>query len=346
MAEANQPATRVAIVGCGAVAAQHAAAVHRLPDDIQLVACADVVHERADAFAHEHNVPRMYGDYRRMVESESPDLVIITTWPVQHEMQVFTCVDLGAKAVLCHPPLAMHVAAAAAVGRAAREAGTLVAESLPWRHHPRILAALDLLHAGRLGDLQQVRVGIRLNREKLRPWRTRVEYGGGVAFDLLCAMLHAATACLPDGPIIATAEADRLPDGVIESLRGTLRVDEAGPTAEVEASFGEKHEEWLKLIGSEATVRVTEPWKSGDGGALEVVRDEQVETPEVEAGDAHECQLLHLRARLADGESPRIPIARSIAVAAARDAMLTASRTDRPVPARIPSDFAPSQPAT
>jgi len=63
-----------------AMAYEHGEAYRKL-DTCEMVACADIVQENADAFATKFGIPRTYLNYREMLEKEKPDVVSICTWP-------------------------------------------------------------------------------------------------------------------------------------------------------------------------------------------------------------------------------------------------------------------------
>jgi predicted dehydrogenase len=77
------------IVGCGANARSHGDAIEGNEGRIQLVACCDIHPKRAAAFAGRYDVSTTYTDHVTMVEEENLDLVILSTWPKQHEDQVY-----------------------------------------------------------------------------------------------------------------------------------------------------------------------------------------------------------------------------------------------------------------
>src|SRR5690606_15333614 len=96
-------ALRCVLVGTGAVAHLHAAAVAAHPH-ARLVAVADLSAERADAFAAQHGVPASYGDYDRMLATERPDVVLICTPPAPHREQALAAFAAGAHVIVEKPP--------------------------------------------------------------------------------------------------------------------------------------------------------------------------------------------------------------------------------------------------
>ena len=102
---------RVAIVGCGKIAAAHAGAYLR-DGRAALVAAVDPVAETAEAFARRFGVARTYADHRAMLAAERPDVVSVCTWPPDHSAPVVDAAAAGARGLLCEKPLAVTLAEA------------------------------------------------------------------------------------------------------------------------------------------------------------------------------------------------------------------------------------------
>ncbi|MBW3625600.1 MAG: Gfo/Idh/MocA family oxidoreductase, partial [Armatimonadetes bacterium] len=61
------------------MAYEHGQAYSRL-DSCEMVACADIVEENAQAFAEAHGFSTTYTDYKEMLAKENLDVVSICTW--------------------------------------------------------------------------------------------------------------------------------------------------------------------------------------------------------------------------------------------------------------------------
>src|SRR2546421_6726498 len=102
------PRLRVGIIGTGrrkeradargyGMAYYHAAAYQALPDACELVACADIVGENAEAFAAAMGISRegVFTDYRAMLAGARLDIVSICTWPHLHAPMAIDCAVAG-----------------------------------------------------------------------------------------------------------------------------------------------------------------------------------------------------------------------------------------------------------
>src|SRR5438445_10310778 len=93
---------RVAIIGCGKIADQHALAIHRIPDCTIVSAC-DRELLVARQFAERFGVSRSFTDLQEMLRSTSPDVVHITTPPQSHFPLAKQCLESGRHVYLEKP---------------------------------------------------------------------------------------------------------------------------------------------------------------------------------------------------------------------------------------------------
>ena len=87
---------RVAIIGCGKIADQHAAQIQRIPD-AAIIATCDRESLMAQQLAERFQVNRSYTDVSLMLHESKPDVVHITTPPQSHFPLGKQCLEAG-----CH----------------------------------------------------------------------------------------------------------------------------------------------------------------------------------------------------------------------------------------------------
>ncbi len=167
---------RVAIIGCGLVGHKRARAL----GDCQLVACADVVGERAAALARTIPGTQPTGDWRAVVERPDVDIVIVST--THNVLAEITLAAITAgKHVLVEKPAARRAVELEAVMAAVQRARVLVRVGFNHRYHPAIRKAHALCAEGALGELLYVRGryghGGRLGYEQ--EWRANPALSGG-----------------------------------------------------------------------------------------------------------------------------------------------------------------------
>ena len=139
---------RVGLVGCGKVAAVHAAALRTLPE-AEFVAACDASRERAEGFAAAHGV-RPFADASAMLREGGVEVVIVATPHPLHAEPAVRAAEAGVH-VLVEKPMAAGLADCDAMLAAARKAGVtlgVVSQRRFFEPVRRIRAAID---AGKIG---------------------------------------------------------------------------------------------------------------------------------------------------------------------------------------------------
>ena len=167
---------RVAIIGCGLIGQKRARA---LPGG-RLVACADVVPERAAALAASVEGAVSYGDWRELLERTACDVVIVAT--LHDTLAEITAASIAAgRHVLVEKPAGRRAAELEPLLGAAEARGVLVRVGFNHRYHRALRKARALVDEGAVGELMFVRGryghGGRLGYE--REWRADPELSGG-----------------------------------------------------------------------------------------------------------------------------------------------------------------------
>lgn len=325
------------MVGCGGISGAHAQAIAANPDTLTLAACADLAIDKARALADRCGGAAVYDDYRRMIERERPDIVIIATWPNLHEEQVTTAASFGVPLILCEKSLTMSAASAKRMAQAAQRGGSLLVESFMGRHHPRTLELERLIREGRIGPLRKIRASFQRPALKNLSWKQNPAYGG-VVFDFTCYCVNAIgqfTAGLPDR---VYARMKRQDDGLIVQLDGMMHFPD-GLIAIVESSYTFAFQQALDLHGETGILRMHNSWVGTGASGIELEPNrnptvvERLDTP---VADRAACQLLHLCDCLRSGSKPRFTIEESIRNHVVIDALLKSAETDSVVSPTLP----------
>jgi UDP-N-acetyl-2-amino-2-deoxyglucuronate dehydrogenase len=141
---------RVAIVGCGTIAPTHARALAALPDDAELVACSDVVPERAAALAAAFGtLARPYAD---VLADPDVDAVIVCT-PSGRHAEVGVPALLAGKHVVVEKPMEVTEEACERLLAAQRSSGRQLAVISQHRFDDGTLRLREVLDSGALGRL-------------------------------------------------------------------------------------------------------------------------------------------------------------------------------------------------
>ena len=148
------PLVRLAIIGTGGMAGNHARHYQEIPG-CRVVAAVDVNRERATAFAAEHKIPAVYASVDELLAQAEFDAVSIVTPDAFHAPLSIQCLRAG-KHVLCEKPLALNYADAKKMVAAAKKAGVINMVNLSYRDWPAIQGVAQVITTGKLGDIRHV----------------------------------------------------------------------------------------------------------------------------------------------------------------------------------------------
>lgn len=153
---ASKPATpganarfRAGIVGVGLISDHHVSAVQALPD-VELVGVCDLDHQRAEARAAEWSTTA-FKSLDELVAAGA-NVIHVLTPPSAHATVALEALGLGCH-VLVEKPLAESAEDVRRIGEAAAERGLVATVDHSLLYDPQVLAALEQVRAGVIGDV-------------------------------------------------------------------------------------------------------------------------------------------------------------------------------------------------
>jgi predicted dehydrogenase len=142
---------RIAIIGAGFITR-----VGHLPGykaaGATVVAICDLVEAPARALATQYGIPKVYSDWREMIETEKPDIVSVCLPNRYHREPTLFALAAGAH-VLCEKPIATSVAEAREMFAAAEKAGRRLMAAQNWRWDANSRAIRRIVDTGDLGEI-------------------------------------------------------------------------------------------------------------------------------------------------------------------------------------------------
>ena len=308
------------IVGTGGVAARFARAMANVEGG-RVVAVASRTAARAGAFADEHGISARYDDDRALGDDPDVDVVYVATPHSRHAADSVRYLEAG-KHVLCEKPLAINAAQVRQMTAAARTHGRFLMEAVWSRYLPSYRALVELVAAGRIGTPMQVDADFGFQRP-LDPAHRLFDplQGGGALLDLGIYPLQLATLVL--GPIEHIGAVGTLGQtGVDEQVAAVLR-HAGGGNGIVKAAITLPLACTARISGTEGWIDL--PAFMHCPQSLTVNRmgepAELVDCPF--PGEGFEFEIEEVHRCLAAGltESPTMPLAESLALAEAMDAI-------------------------
>jgi len=235
---------------------------------------------RAQAFAHEHGIPRAHGSYDELLADPGVDAVYVALPNALHHAWTLRALAAG-RHVLCEKPYTRRAEEVDEAWDQAARRGLVLTESLMWRLSAQTRLVRELLPA--LGEVRAVHASFTATLERPDDVRWVRELGGGACLDLGCYCVSAARLVAGTEPLAAHAEA-HLRGDVDERFAGTLRFERF--TATIQCGFAAALEDSLTVVGSDGVLRVPDAFVHPPG--LVVLNGEE---HRVEAGDHYRAQL-------------------------------------------------------
>lgn len=139
-----------------AMAYRHAAAYERA--DVDLIACADIIHENAEVFADYWGIDEenVYEDYERMLGAVNPDIVSVCTPPHTHSDIVVDSARSAVRAIHCEKPMDRTWKAVKRMVAVCEEEGVRLTFNHQRRFGKPYRMAKELLDAGEIGQLERI----------------------------------------------------------------------------------------------------------------------------------------------------------------------------------------------
>ena len=341
---------KIALVGAGVIGRQHGLVISQLAGQVELVAVADVIPERAEELAAQRG-GRPYPSLTAALAAEPVDVVVVCTPTGRHGEVAIEALQAG-KHVIVEKPAEITVARTDEIIEAQQKAGTVVTVISQHRFDPSTETTLAAIENGELGRLTSGIASIDWWRGQSYydsgDWRGTWELDGGGALmnqgvhtvDLLIAALgrpvevFAYTATLAHERI----EVEDVAAGVVRFENGALGLLHATTAAYpgLSARLQVHGDRGSAVIDNDQLVffHATAPGAGADEQSYGATSARAVPTAGSDPGrlsDAHRLQYLNFLGALDGTEPLRVDLAtnrRSIAVITGA---YESARTGRPV---------------
>ena len=150
---------KVGIIGTGWIADSHIAEYKKM-DDVELVAGADLVPGKAEAFFKKHGLEgvRCYPDHASMLDAEELDAVSICTYNRTHAECAIYALKKGVN-VLLEKPMCVTLEEALEICKAEKESGKILSIGFQPRFDPNMKMIKKIVESGELGDIYYIQTG-------------------------------------------------------------------------------------------------------------------------------------------------------------------------------------------
>jgi predicted dehydrogenase len=174
---------KIVLIGCGRISRRHLDVIRECPE-LELVGVCDVVEERARRAAEVSGAsPKIFKDYREMVESLRPDIAVVLSESGAHA-EIGKSLAGRVSVLVVEKPMALTLASADELTEACEHAGTRLFVVKQNRYNPPVAKAREALLKGRFGKLVLGTVRVRWCRTQeyyaQDAWRGTWAKDGGV----------------------------------------------------------------------------------------------------------------------------------------------------------------------
>ncbi len=209
------------LIGASTIASQYMIDAIRAQSGHEVICVLSSDSERGAAFAARHNIASATTGLDALLGEGSIDAVYISTTNEKHLPQALAAIEAG-KHVMCEKPLAMNVADAVTMVRAAEKAGVVFATNHHLRNAGSHLKIKELIGSGRVGEVLSIRVfhAVYLP-DFLQGWRiNNAEAGGGVIADIVVHDADTVRFYLEEDPkeVVAIEHSGTMGEGVEDSV--------------------------------------------------------------------------------------------------------------------------------
>lgn len=270
---------KYALIGCGRISSNHIAAAKA--NRLEFVGICDINKEMLQDKVSKFDLEEVhqYVDYHKMLEKERPELVAIATESGKHAAIALDCIEAGCN-VIIEKPIALTLAEADAVIKAAKEKGVKVCANHQNRFNKSIRKIRDAVEKERFGRMFYGTAHIRWCRDEnyymQAKWRGTWEQDGGALMNQCIHNIDLLRWMMGDEVEEVIGMTDRLNHPYIEAedLGIALVKFKNGAYGVIEGTtdlYPKNLEETLYLFGEKGTVKVggqsvnkIEEWRFAD----------------------------------------------------------------------------------
>ncbi len=295
-----------------------------------LSAVASRSQEQANAYAKEWKIPRALGSYEALLDDVDIDVIYNPLPNHLHAEWSIKALQAG-KHVLCEKPLALSASEADEMIVAAKESGRVLAEAFMYRHHPQTLKVKEMVDSGALGELRLIRGAFTFTLTRQDNYRWHKEMGGGSLWDVGCYPVHYARTLVGTEPLEVFGWQVTGAGGCDETFIGQMRFA-SDVLAQFDSSFRSSYRVEMEIVGSQASLRIPNPFKPGRRETLLLQRGDRQEKIQIRSrGALYLGEVEDMADAILLGKAPRVSLEDSRGNVAALAALAESAQTGKPV---------------
>ncbi len=250
-----------ALIGCGRISAKHLEAIEQI-EGAEVITCADVIEQRAKDSAEKFKIKTHYKDYKKMLDEEDVDAVIICTPSGMHPQMGIEAAKRKIN-VITEKPMGIDLKSADALVKACDDNQVELFVVKQNRLNPSIQLLKKAIDKGRFGRLFSANATVRWTRPQsyydLAKWRGTWEFDGGAFmnqashyFDLIQWLMGPVESVMAfTSTLNHKIETEDMGTGIIHFRNGAL-----GTVEVTMNTFPKNLEGSITIMGENGTVKI------------------------------------------------------------------------------------------
>ncbi len=257
-----------------------------LSPEVDVVAVGSRGLDRAQAFATEWGIPRAHGSYDDLLADDEVEAVYLPLPNGLHHEWTMRALQAG-KHVLCEKPYSKRPVEVEEAFAAAAAAGLVLSEAFMYRYNPQTVRVAQLVRDGAIGELRTIAASFSWPTPPTGDVRLDASLEGGSLLDVGVYCVSAAR-LLAGEPTRVSGLSLIGPTGVDIGFVGLLE-HSGGVLTHFDCGFHLPDRSHLEVVGTDATIRVSDPWHCLAPRIVVTTRD--LSSYDVEVGIAQSYQL-------------------------------------------------------
>ena len=299
-------------------------------NELTAVASRDL--DRAQAYADERIIPRVFGSYEAMLADPDIDVIYNPLPNSMHTEWTIKAAQAG-KHVLCEKPLANTIEEVDAITDAAKKAGVVVMEAFMYRHHPQTLKVKELVAEGAIGKLQLIRGSFTFKMEAERESDVRLDasLGGGSIWDVGCYPISYARLIAGAEPIeVFGWQITGAKSNVDESFFGQMHFPN-NIYAQFDCGFRTPQRTNMELVGDQGNITVKLPFTPKLNEEIIVTNGDEKRIITIPGEDLYLGEVEDMADAILEGKAIRMSLADSRNNVATIQALLRSAQAGQPI---------------
>jgi predicted dehydrogenase len=176
-----------------------------------------------------------------------------------------------------------------------------------YRHHAQTLKVKEIIDSGALGKLQLIKGAFTFTLTREGNYRWMTEAGGGSIWDVGCYPISYARTIIGAAPVEVFGWQIKGSGGADETFIGQMRFKDS-IHAQFDSGFKSPFRSYMEIIGSDATLRIPNPFKPGLNNEIFLNRGDEEEKIKIKGGDLYLGEVDDMCDAILLGKPPRISL--------------------------------------